>query len=284
MVIFGTFLAAMRPRAFRDLRTNTPGLHLLRSLLSLLVLYAYFYAISRIELATAVLFLSTSPIFVPLVALLFMGYRSAATVWLGVSLAFLGVGIIVNPDLGASLADPSYAGLASGMLSGALGGAATVVIWRMSRTEPPDRQMVFFTVASFVFSIPLAVWQWEIPQPRTFLPIVLLGIATTLAQFYLSKGCQVAPADKINTWNYLSIVIAALAAFVGWNESLRPATIAGMVLVVIGAHVASRTHVARRLRKTASQDEHNATYRASILPCDSLILGDIILPVADGRW
>ena len=58
---------------------------------------------------------------------------------------------------------------------------------------------------------------------------------------YASKGCQVAPVDKINTWNYLSIVVASFAAYLGWNEGLSLPTIAGMVLVVAGAQIASKT-------------------------------------------
>ena len=241
MIIFGGFLVIFRRSAFSDLRSTKTSLHLLRSVLSLLVLYSYFYAVSKIELATAVLLLSTSPIFVPIFALLFLGHVSARTVWLGVLIAFLGVTIVIDPTLQYSFDFSNYLGMGIGLFSGLLGGAATVIIWKMSRTETPDRQMVYFTVVSFLLSLPLCFYNWQTPKLATFFPIVALGIATTLAQYYLSRGCQVAPADKINTWNYLSIVIAGLAAYVGWNESLSLPTIAGMVLVVVGARVASKT-------------------------------------------
>ncbi len=241
MIIFFGFLLAVRPAAFSDLKSEKVSLHVLRSVLSLCVLYAYFHAVSKIELATAVLLLSTSPVFLPIIALVFLRYMSAPTVWIGVSIAFIGVALIIDPSMQYTLDFSNYVGMASGLLSGFLGGAATVVIWKMSATESPDRQMVYFTVVSFVLSVPLAVLNWQMPQPATFLPIIFLGIATTLAQYFLSKGCEVAPADKINTWNYLSIVIAGLAAYIGWNEALDILTIAGMVLVVLGAHIASKT-------------------------------------------
>lgn len=242
MLIFGVFLLISRPHVFSDLRTKNVKLHVFRSFLSLMVLYAYFFTVSRIELATAVLLLSTSPIFVPILAFFFMRHRSAATVWVGVIVAFVGVALVVDPTLRFSFDLSNYVGMLSGILAGFLGGAATIVIWRMSATESPDRQMIYFTTVSFLMSIPLGISSWQMPKPETFIPIVCLGIATTLAQYYLSKGCQVAPADKINTWNYLSIVIAAFAAYIGWNERLEMPTIIGMILVVLGAQIAARTH------------------------------------------
>lgn len=241
MVIFFGFLLVFRPGAFKELKSEKTRLHVARSVLSLCVLYAYFHAVSKIELATAVLLLSTSPVFVPILALMFMRHMSAPTVWIGVFIAFIGVAFVIDPSLQYAFDFTNYLGMIAGVLSGLLGGAATVVIWKMSMTESPDRQMIYFTVISFLLSIPLAALSWQMPRVETFLPIICLGIATTLAQYFLSKGCEVAPADKINTWNYLSIVIAGLAAYIGWNEALDSITILGMLLVVLGARVASKT-------------------------------------------
>lgn len=239
MAIFFGWLFFMKREVFGDLKSNKFKLHFLRSTLSLFVLYCYFYAVSKIELATAVLLLSTSPVFVPIVALVWIGYRVAATVWAGILVAFLGIALVTDPSLQYNFSFSEIDGLVAGVMAGFLGGTATVAIWKMAKTESPARQIVYFTVISFVLSIPAVLWDWQWPKPATYVPIIFLGVATTLAQYYLSKGCSVAPADKINTWNYLSIVIAAIAAYIGWNEKLGPVMIFGMILVVTGAHLAS---------------------------------------------
>ncbi|MEH6404739.1 MAG: DMT family transporter [Sneathiella sp.] len=239
LVIFMSWIALAKPQTFREMKTSKLKLHFIRSILSLLVLYSYFYAVANTELATAVLLLSTSPVFVPIIAFIWLKHRSAATVWAGTLVAFIGVSLIINPSFGFNFDWANISGVAFGLAAGCLGGAATVSIWKMSDTESPDRQIFYFTIISFLFSIPFAIYSWKWPQLETFLPIIALGIATTLAQFYLSKGCSVAPADKINTWNYISVIIAAIAAYIGWNESLSLLTISGMILVVGGAHIAS---------------------------------------------
>lgn len=240
MVLFGSFLLVARPQTFKALGTRKFSLHLTRSILSLLVLYSYFFAVSRVPLSTAVLLMSTSPVFVPILAYFLLRRRSARTVWVGVLIAFFGVALVIDPTLSYDFTSLDRLGILAGVAAGFLGGAATIAIWKMSATEPPDRQIFFFTLISFVLSIPVCVLNWRMPNAETFVPILCLGIATTFAQYFLSRGCQLAPADKINTWNYLSIVFAALAAYIGWNETLSMGMIAGIILVVIGAHTASR--------------------------------------------
>lgn len=187
--------------------TSKIQLHLTRSILSVTVLYLYFYSVSKIELATAVLFLSTSPIFLPILAYVLSKHRSDATVWIGVLIAFSGVILIVDPQSFSLVSIQFSWGVAAGILSGLFGGAATIAIWRMSETESPTRQIFYFTIISFILSVPLAMLNWRWPDNSTYIPLLALVFATTLAQFYLSKGCSIAPADKINTWNYLSIVV-----------------------------------------------------------------------------
>ena len=146
--------------------------------------------------------------------------------------AFVGVAFIVRPA--ALSVSP---GIFFGILSGLFGGAATLVIWSMSETESAIKQLFYFSIFCVILSIPLAWLEWQWPQPDSYGPIIALGAATTLAQYFLSKACTVAPADKINTWNYLSIVVSALAGYLVWGERLAVLTVAGMVLVVIGAQV-----------------------------------------------
>ena len=108
MIIFFGFILLTRPNAVLDIKTEKLGLHILRSLLSLCVLYFYFYAVSQIELATAVLLLSTSPVFVPILAIVFMRHISARTVWAGVTIAFLGVTLVIDPTLQYSFETTNY--------------------------------------------------------------------------------------------------------------------------------------------------------------------------------
>jgi len=249
---FVVFFAALglMGRLRRDLlRTRRIKTHLLRAALTTVALYAYFYAVSQLELATAVMFLSSGPIFVPILALMLFGHRSGLPVWLGVLVAFLGVGVVVNP--GVETLDLSW-GILAGLATGILSGAVTIAIWSMSDTESPTGQIFYFTLFCMLLSAPLGVWYWQLPGPESYLMLAVLAAATSLAQYFQSLGCSFAPADRINTWSYTSILFSAAGAYLGWNERLDPHTIVGIVLVVLGAQLASMKWT-RRARAIAEE-------------------------------
>jgi len=50
----------------------------------------------------------------------------------------------------------------------------------------------------------------------------------------------VAPGDKVNTWVFMSIVFATIIGFAVWDEPILKATLAGALLVVGGAYLATR--------------------------------------------
>lgn len=235
LLSFAVLIAWLVVRGFPDLGTDRFGLHALRAVLSYGALLTYFFAIAHVPLASAVLLQSTSPIFVPVLALLVLRRLSDRFVWLGVTLGLAGVAFIVQPaELGLS------AGELGGVAAGAMGGAATLAIWAMSGTEPPLRQMVYFTLLTLLLAAAALPWTWQLPDPGSFAALLALAICTTLAQHLLAVGCSLAPADKIITWSYGSIVFATLIGFFAWREPIAASALLGVALVVLGAHLASR--------------------------------------------
>jgi len=232
LIILGIMFS--RSATVKDLRTDNLRQHALRSLFSMIVLYSYFYTVNTLNLGIAVLFLSMGPIFIPVLALIFYRRMSDRALWIGLCVAFLGVTLITQPG-GVTL---SY-GLLFVLISGLFGGASTLTIWSMSNTESPIRQLFYFSILSLLLSLPLAMLHWKLPTANTFTPIVILGISTTLAQYFLSRGFSLAPAEKIYAWNYLSIVISSVGAYLGWGEKLSALTVVGMTFVVIGARIAT---------------------------------------------
>lgn len=239
LLSFCLFLGLIYWRGFPELKTRRIGTHMARSVFTYGTLAAYFYAIAHISLGGAVVLQATGPVFVPLLALLVFRRMSDANVWGGVVIAFVGVALIVRADIGFS------AGEISGLASGLFAGCATLAIWAMSDDEPPLRQMFYFTALTLLISILVLPWTWEMPEASTFIPLGVLAICTTLAQYFFSASLAAAPADKVNTWSYASIVIAAFIGYFVWGEQLTAIVLGGMLLVVIGAHITSKAKRAK---------------------------------------
>lgn len=210
--------------------------HFLRSVFTYGALVTYFYALAEIPFANAVILQSMGPIFVPILAFIIFRRLSDRYVWLGVLISFAGVTMIVQPgQVGMSLGD------AAGILAALGGAAAALVIWSLSTTEPPDRQMFYFALFALLLSaIPLP-WTWQWPSLTQTAQIICVAAFTIIGQYFYAKAFATAPADKVNTWSYMTIVFATVIGFVAWNEPILAMTIGGAMLVVGGAHLATRS-------------------------------------------
>ena len=239
LLSFFLFILWMYFTGFTDIKTTRFDLHLLRSVFTYAALAAYFYALSRIEFASAVLLQSTGPIFVPLLALIFFRRLSDRYVWIGVVVAFIGVALLTGVDR-FSFPFGQLGGEFSGVLAGLFGGCAALSIWAMSGGEPPLRQMFYFSLLTLIIAIILLPWTWQLPSPVTFIALGALAVCTTLAQYFFSASLAVSPADKVNTWSYASVVIAAIIGYVIWGEHLGIAAIVGILLVIGGAHITAK--------------------------------------------
>ena len=215
--------------------TKKPPLHFLRSVFTYSALVTYFYALAHIPFANAVILQSMGPLFVPILAFAVFRRLSDRYVWLGVVISFIGVTMIIQPGgVGVSLGD------VAAVLAALGGAAAALVIWSLSTTEPPDRQMFYFSLFAFLLSALPLPWTWQLPNLLQLVQIMFIATFTIVGQFFYAKAFSTAPGDKVITWSYMSIVFAAVIGFIAWDEPILAATAVGAALVVGGAHLATR--------------------------------------------
>ncbi|RMF85258.1 MAG: DMT family transporter [Nitrospirae bacterium] len=223
----------------RALATRCPHLHLLRALAGLSAMYCFFYALGRLPLAEAILLNYTMPLFIPLVAWLWLrepvtpGLAAAAVV------GFAGLLLILRP--GAAPVSPAAL---AGLVSGLFGAVAMVSIRRLTRTEPTFRIVFYFAlVATAVSAVPLA-WAWEPPPPRLWPALAGSGLFATAGQLFLTRGYASAPAAQVGPFVYLAVVFAGLMGWAAWGEVPEPSAVAGMALVAVAGGVALRARAA----------------------------------------
>ncbi len=218
-----------------SIRTRCFHLHLLRGFAGLFAMYCFFYALSRIPLSAAFLLLSTSPLFIPIIAWIWLREPVAAAVRIAIATGFLGVLFILQPGVG--IFDPAaLVGLAAGILSA----MAMVTIRRMSSTEPAIRILFYFTLVSALVSIFPLVWAWKTPDPAALLLMALVGLLATAGQYLLTRGYSLAPAAQIGPFTYTNVVFATFIGWVVWGETLNLLAWAGAALICIAGIIASR--------------------------------------------
>ena len=239
------------------LGTRLPGMHAWRSVIGVVSLGGWFYAIAYLPLATAMTLNYMSSVWV---AAFVVGgamlYRQAGKNaahntnqgWLlGTVLAgFAGVVMVLRPAFDQN---QQWAGLI-GLLSGMTAALAYIQVTALSRAGEPEARVVFyFAVASAVLgALGIAVngasaWQW--PQVLWTLPI---GILASLGQLCMTRAYASGATLTVASLQYSGIVFGAIASLVVFNDKLPPLAWAGMA-VIIASGIAATV-----LRKRAVPD------------------------------
>ncbi|MES1940186.1 hypothetical protein T5B8_08083 [Salinisphaera sp. T5B8] len=229
LVVLLPWLARRGPSAV-SMRTARPGMHLLRAATGLGAMYCFFYALSQMPLASAVLLNYSQPPFLPFIAWLWLGERPATRIFPAVLIGFIGVLLILKPGLGWQ----GPAGLA-GLAAGILAATSMAAIRRMSDTEPTVRIVMYFSVLGTLVSALPAIAAWQTPTPGQWLALFGAGSIATAGQLLLTRAYSLAPAAHIGALIYTTVLFAALIGWIFWQETPDLLSALGAASVICAA-------------------------------------------------
>ena len=216
-------------------RTSYFALHLLRSVAGLGGMYCFFYVIARLQLSESFLLMSTAPLFIPIIAYVWIHEPVERKVRGAIIIGFLGIILILKPGMGV-FRPIAFVGLGAGLM----GALAMVSIRRMSSSEPTIRIVFYFTVFGTLISAMPLVWSWQSPKAEIWWLLVLMGLLAAVGQFLLTKGYSLAPAAKVGPFSYSNVVFAMVLGWVLWGEGLDSLTWIGAFLICIAGIITTR--------------------------------------------
>lgn len=210
------------------LKTSRIWMHAWRSVVGLIAMYGFFYAIAHLKLSNAMVFTYSSPIFIPLVAWLFLKEKMTVYMVLAAVLGFVGVIMVTKPDTGL------FNGLSViGIGSSFLAAMAFVTVRALTDTEPVTRIVFYFCfIGTLLSAIPM-LWLWRSYSMHELILLCSAGALATLSQICLSKAYSFAPAGQIGPANYLAIIFAGIWAATLWGEYPDFLSIIGMMVILL---------------------------------------------------
>jgi drug/metabolite transporter (DMT)-like permease len=209
------------------LKTENFKWHFLRSLSGVTAMYCFFYALSELPLADAMLLKISAPLFIPVIAFVWLSEHISLRAIMAILIGFFGVILVLKPTGAMHIAS------IAGLVGGALAALAKVTIRRMSSTEPTSRIVFYFGLISLIIaSIPM-FWFWQNPTQKEWVLLILLGGFGTFGQLFLTKAYTLAPASRIAPFTYSSILFAAAIGWVFWDEIVTLLTVSGAFLIIM---------------------------------------------------
>lgn len=206
-----------------------------RSTFGFLGVLASFYATKNLYLGDAQALLKVSPFVVTILAVLFLNEKITKTRIFTMVLAFIGALIIINPRFNSRLV-PSLIGLSAAFFSGTAY-AIISFLSKKDRKESPLTIIFMFAVWSMVYTIPFVFRDFHIPDIKTLVFLVLIGVFASLGQFLLTTAYSIADASKISIFDYVSLIASAIFGNLFFGEVLPIQSIIGIFIIIISAYI-----------------------------------------------
>ena len=236
-----TALTVLPRRGTALLKTQRPGLQLLRglSLLSLSVLAFFSLQVMPVGEFTAIVMLT--PLLITLLATLTLGERIPALRWLLLAGGMVGALVVIRPkgeahDLGWAALLPFGLVLSNAVFQ--------LITSRLARTEDPATTQFYTGLTGAVLTSVLLPWSWQTLTPAGWALLVLLGALSTSGHFLLILGYMRAGAATLTPFLYFQIIFATLVGWLWFGHAPDAATLSGIAIItgcgVLGTWLSSR--------------------------------------------
>jgi drug/metabolite transporter (DMT)-like permease len=242
------------------LRTQYLPMHAWRSLVGVLSLGAWFYAIAGLPLATAMTLNYMSSVWIAAFlvggALLAWNPRTGSMrqgpLAMAVLAGFVGVVLMLRPTIDQNQV---FAGVV-GLLSGFSAAFAYMQVMALGRIGEPESRTVFYfaagsAVAGAIAMPMMGVSAWSWTHAAWLVPV---GLLASLGQWCMTRAYSHGATLVVASLQYSGIVFGAFYSVVLFGDSIAPMGWLGMALIV-GSGVAA-TILRSRAAPDAPAEEH----------------------------
>lgn len=205
------------------------GILILRGLAGSIALCCFFITVQNIPLASATTIHYLSPIFTAIIGIYFVKERVHKWQWLFFAISFGGILIIQGFDARVSV---GYAIL--GVVAAFLSGVAYNCIRKLKDSEHPLVIIFYFPLVTLPIAGIYLLFDWVRPEGIEWMWLLLIGLSTQFAQYFMTKSYQSEDLSKVASLNYIGIIYALGFGYVFFDESYGWLVYTGMGVMLVG--------------------------------------------------
>jgi drug/metabolite transporter (DMT)-like permease len=200
-------------------------------------LMLWFVALPQIPLADMTAIGFTGPIFIMLGAAWFLGEPMRKDRWIAAAIGFAGVLVVVVPNLSGTGGWYNLVMLASSPVFA----ASFLITKHLTRTEKPGVIVMWQSITVTLFSLPLALINWQAPTLFQWGGFMVAGVLGTIGHYSLTKAFSVADISATQSLRFLDLVWASLLGWLVFGDFPSQWTWLGAAVILV-----STVWIARR--------------------------------------
>ncbi|MGI2298647.1 DMT family transporter [Candidatus Cardinium hertigii] len=192
-------------------KTQRLFLHILRGLFLSIGMGLYAYSLTKITISSATVIGFTNPIFVLILARIFLKEVVAWPIWMATLCTCVGMALILRPT--------TYSSAALSCILATVVFASLDIINKKYVAYEPILSMLFFSnlVASCCM-LPVACYYWKVPTLFELSFLGILGIGSNLILYFLLKAFQQSKVASLAPMKYTEWVLSILLGYLFFQE------------------------------------------------------------------
>ena len=213
-----------------SLRSERPGLQLIRLLCALVAMLCGFTALIHMPLADATAIFFAKSFFVTILAVFFLSETVGVYRWSAVLVGFIGVMIMLQPGTD----NFSIYGLAS--LAGAAGAAAVMItLSLLSRSDSTDTILIYGSVGVGLVMILPGLYYWQQPTLVEWLLLASVGVVSYFGQKLNILAYKHGEASLLASLDYVRLLWATLFGYLIFDQFPDGSVWLGVSIVIAAA-------------------------------------------------
>jgi drug/metabolite transporter (DMT)-like permease len=221
------------------LRIRWP-LHLIRGVLSVIMMVSFTYAIKSLTLAKAYSLFFIAPMLIAVFSIFMLGEKVQRAQWLAILVGFLGVLIVLKPGAGGFGSLGTLAVLGTALCYA----MSSVLVKIIGRTDSTQSMVFWMTCMLAIGATLLALPGWQPVMTEHYLLMVGVAITGAIGQWGITEAFKRAPASSMAPLEYSGLAWVIVIDFVVWSAIPTWQTLLGAA-VIIGSGIYLLRHEAR---------------------------------------
>jgi drug/metabolite transporter (DMT)-like permease len=229
VLVVGFFIGTLR-----QIKTDRIGLHLLRNTAHFTGQNLWFLAVAFIPFSQLFALEFSTPLWVALLAPMFLGEALTRRRLLSVGIGFSGVLIVARPDL--SQLDPAI----SAAMACAICFACSLMATKKLTIDQSITCILFWlTLMQLGMGLVAIVLTGDMSMPQGIdsIWVITVGICGLTAHFCITKALALAPAIVVIPLDFLRLPLISLIGFLAYDEAFEWTVVFGAMLIFAAVFV-----------------------------------------------
>jgi drug/metabolite transporter (DMT)-like permease len=217
--------------------------HFWRATFGICAMEMWFYSVTVMPLNIVTALSFTTPIFSTIFAIMFLGERAGIRRWCAIAMGFVGMLIILRPDV-SGVSNAGWIVIASSVL---MAGSGTMVK-SLTKSESPEIIAFYMAVFMLLWSIPFAIPYWQNFTIADLGMVFVVALFATVAHLFLARAFIRTEMVVLMPFDFSRLIFTAILAYIFFGETIDTHTILGTLVIT-----ASTIYIAHREAKMNAQ-------------------------------